>query len=271
MQKISSYIYKNRIQIVSDAGYLPTEWRIVFQRTINIYQGIENTIEFDIKNGDQRRLDVSGLTMKMVILDELNQELCTVAVIPVPNTKGLASCTIPSSSLSSIKPQLLKYSLYVLNSNGTKSPIYGDVQYGMGGKLRLWDGVVPEELPPIIINTFTFLPDDTAFPTMTYNYFSEAVEINPPNDAITKPYINLEFIAENLDADVSIQITNYAVVSTATAWTTIETFSISPSTTIVLKQYNEIIDYSNNVGWMRVKYTPRNGNVGKIKQVSIKL
>lgn len=271
MQKISSYIYKNRVQVVSDTGYLPTEWRIVYQRTINIYQGIENTIEFDVKNGSQRRIDISNLTMKMVVMDELNQEVCTVDVVPVPNTKGLASCVIPSSAVASMHPQLLKYSLYSVNDNGTKSPMYSDVQYGMIGSIQLFNGAVPEKLDPIIINTFYFTPDDTYYPEMVYHYYSEAAEINPPNDYVTQQYINLDFITENLEADISVQITDYAVVSTATEWTTIENFSVAPTTTRVYKRYNHVMDYSNNVGWLRVKYTPTNGSTGKIDQIIINL
>lgn len=271
MQKISSYIYKNRIQLVSDTGFFSTEWRIVFQRTINIYKGVENVIEFDIKNGEQRRIDVSSLVMKMVIMDELKQEVYTADVTPVPASKGLASCTIPSSALSSVYPQLLRYSLYILNTDGTKSPIYGDVQYGMTGNIRLFDVALPVYLKPIIINTFIHTIDDSAFPTLVKHYYSEAVEINPENDGISNQFIKLDFIVENLDADIEVQITDYAVVSTATLWDTIETFSVAPSTTRVYKQYDQIVNYSNNVAWMRIKYTPKNDSTGQINQISISL
>lgn len=271
MQKISSYIYKNRVQVVSDTGYFSTEWRIVYQRTIKIYKGIDNVIEFDIKNGQQRRIDVSNLTMKMVIMDQFSEEVCTVDVVPLQNSKGFASCTIPANLLSSIVPQLLKYSVYVSNNDGTKSPIYGDTQYGMIGSMELISGAIPETMKPMVIDTFTFLQDDSAFPVVVNHYYSEAAEINPPNDYVTHQHINLDFIVNNLDADISVEITDYAVISTATEWTTIENFSVAPSTTRVYKQYNQIIDYSNNVGWLRVKYTPKNDSTGKIEKITITL
>jgi hypothetical protein len=270
MQKISSYIYKNKIQVVSDTGYFSTEWRIVYQRTIKIYKGIDNVIEFDVKNGQQRRMDISHLVMKMVIMDELDQEVRTIDVTPIA-TKGFATCTISENMLSYVKPQLLKYSLYVVNQDGTKSPMYSDAQYGMIGRIELINGAIPEKLEPIIINTFTFLQDDSAFPIILNHYYSEAAEINPPNDYVTAQHINLDFIVDNLEADISVQITDYAVISTATDWTTIENFSVAPSTTRVYKQYNNIIDYSNNVGWLRVKYTPKNNSTGKIEKIIITL
>lgn len=271
MQKISSYIYPNRIQSVSDTGYFSTEWRIMYQRTIKIYQGIDNVIEFDIKNGQQRRINVSGLNMKMVIMDELSEELGTVDVTPLPNSFGFARCTIPASMLSLVAPQYLKYSVYILNTDGTKSPVYGDDQYGMIGKIQLIGGAVPKGADPIVINTFYFLQDDSALPIILTHYYSEAVEVNPPNDFVSHQEIKLEFLCNNLEADISVQITDYAVISTATDWTTIENFTVAPTTSRVLKQYNHVIDYSNNIGWIRVKYTPKNNSTGKIEKIIVSI
>lgn len=271
MQKISSYIYKNRIQVVSDTGYFPTEWRIVYQRVIKIYKGINNVIEFDIKNGQQRRMDISALVMKMAIMDELNEEVCTIDVTPVPNSIGLAHCAISANVIAQIVPQFLKYSLYIVNLDGTKSPIYGDTQYGMIGKIHLLNGAIPEQLPPLVIDTFNMLQEIATDSTIISHYFSEGTEIRPPNDYVSKQFINLDFIFTNLEADISVQVTDYAVISNATIWHTLENFSILPTTTMIHKQYNHIIDYSNNVGWLRITYTPTNKSTGKIEKVTITL
>jgi len=53
MQKISSYLYSNRIQLMADVIVLdsayPVEWKIVYQRPIKIYKGVDNVIELDVK------------------------------------------------------------------------------------------------------------------------------------------------------------------------------------------------------------------------------
>jgi hypothetical protein len=159
MQKISSYIYPNRIEMVSDTGYFPTEFRLVYQRLVKIYQGLDNIIEFDIKNSQQRRIDVSTLTIKMVVMDENLQEVCTVDVLPIPQTTGLASCTLPAIIIDKIVPQLLTYSLYNV-SNDVKTPIYGDAQFGLKGKLHLIGGALPVKLPEIVITQFGLTYDD---------------------------------------------------------------------------------------------------------------
>lgn len=268
MQKIVSYIYPNRVDVVSDTGYFPVEFRQVYQRTINIYQGIDNTIEFDIKNAQQKRINISNLNINMVIMDEENQEVYTAPVIPIPQKTGLASCTIPAIELSMIGPQLLKYSLYI-SDGSIRKPIYADAQYGMIGRINLIDGVVPEASPPIIIDTFmmAFGHDSTERYKI---YTSESAEINPTNDYVSAQQITLDFITNKLDADITVQITDFAVVSSTTLWQDIEHFSVANTTTRVYKTYNHIIDYSNNVSWLRVKYVPKYQSTGSIEKIIVK-
>ena len=72
MQKISSYLYSNRIQLMADVIVLdsayPVEWKIVYQRPINIYKGVDNVIELDVNNADQKRMDIYGKTIKFVVM-----------------------------------------------------------------------------------------------------------------------------------------------------------------------------------------------------------
>lgn len=271
MQKISSYIYKNRVQLVSDTGGFSTEFRIVYQRTIKIYKGLDNVIEFDFKNDQQRRINIQGFAIKMAIIDELHEEVGTFEVVPIAETTGLALCTVDAISIAGVSPQMLTYSVYIENVDGSKSPVYGDTQFGMTGRIQLFGGALPEALPPVIIDTFIKMVNDYAYPTTTTTYTSEGIEINPSNDGVTKPFILLNFDINNLDADISVQISNSSVISTGTIWDTLETFSVAPSTTSVVKQYNETVNYSNNVGWLRIKFTPKNNSTGMIKRVTVNL
>lgn len=270
MQKISTYLYPNRVSVVADLVAYPVEWRIVYQRTLKIYQGMNNVIEFDIKNAEQRRIDISSYTIECVIMDENDQEIYTAAVAAIPQTTGLASMTIPSSAIDYMAPQFLKYSVYIV-SNGTKTPLYGDTQFGVGGKMELLGGAVPTALAPKIIDSFTFLNDDTDPSHIVKTYYSDAIEVNPLNDVNEQSSINLELRALALDAVVTVQITNYAVISSATVWDTLETFDIASTTEKVFKTYNEAQDYSNNIGWLRIKYVPTTNNTGKFDKVLVRM
>ena len=69
MQKASSYLYPNRIQVHTNVTSTSIqEWRIVYQRNIKIYKGLTNIIEFDVKNAEQKRIYISGYTITCVML-----------------------------------------------------------------------------------------------------------------------------------------------------------------------------------------------------------
>lgn len=269
MQKISSYLYSNRISVVANLASFTVEYIPVYQRNIKIYKGMKNTVEFDIRNADQKRISLTNYNLKCLIMDNFNKEVLTVDVDPVPNTTGLAIMTIYAQDIAYIHPQFLKYTLYILGENEHKTPLYGDTQFGIGGVIDLKSGAMPEIPDPQIIDNFIYLVDDTTPGNYVYTYTSDAVEVNPRNDINDKHSIRLEFWPNVFQAEVTVQITNDVVVSTATEWNDLETFTITSSTDRVFKTYNEITDYSNNIGWLRIKYIPTTGNTGKIDKVLV--
>ena len=271
MQKISSYLYSNRVSVIADLACFPVEWRLVYQRTIKLYKGMENVIEFDVRNADQKRVNIGNYTMECVIMDQNNQLILTADV-----DTNVASCStgigvmmIDAADLEGIKPQFLKYTLYILNQDGSKTPVYGDTQFGLSGTVELIGGVLPEDPEPQVIDTFITIIDDTVPGNYIYTQLSDAVEVNPKNDIRDGHSISLEFRPSTLDATVTVQITTDVVVSTATDWEDLETFTISNTTDRLFKVYNEITDYSNNIGWLRIKYIPLTGNTGKFDKILV--
>lgn len=269
MQKILSYLYKNRIKVNANSEFLPVEWKLVYQHNIKIYQGVDNIIEFDMRNNYQRRISISNLTMCIVIFDMLGDEIYTTSVTPIPQTTGLAKAVIPAIAIAGIKAQFAKYSIYILD-NGTKTPIYSDTQFGMSGTIEIIGDAMPRKLDPIIIDTFNYLIQDyTSFEKI---FYSEAADINPRNDINENSSVDLEFRTTNLDATITVQITDNAVISSATKWHDIETFTIANTTRLLYKNYKEILDYSNNVTWLRVKYIPFDSTTyGTLDKILVRL
>lgn len=265
MQKIQSYLYPNRIQVVLNLASTLLEWRIVYQRPIKIYQGLDNVIELDVKNLDQKRVDIAEFNLKFLILDQLGQEIYETSVDTSTGVRGVGRVIIPAAAIGYIKPQFLKYTVYLVNNDSTKTPIYGDTQFGMSGTIDLIGGALSQPLPEKIIDTFTYLIDDSNPSNYVKTYFSEAVEINPLNDINENSSINLEFRNKGLEASVTVQFTDDAVICFTTNWRDIETFSLASSTETLVKTYNEIADYSNNVGWLRIKYIPWQGTDATFK------
>jgi hypothetical protein len=272
MQKISSYLYSNRIHVVANLACYPVEYRLVYQRTIKLYKGIDNVIEFDIRNAEQKRINITDYTIKCVIMDANNQAVLTADVDTTAAncSTGIGVMLINAEELNYLVPQFLKYTLYILNADGSKTPVYGDTQFGLGGTIHLLGGAMPETPAPQVINTFYYINNDGLLNPTINKYFSESVEVNPRNDINENHSIILEFWCENFEADVTVQITTDAVVHAFTDWEDLETFQITPTTDRINKIYNEVTDYSNNIGWLRITYEPVENNTGKIDRIIVK-
>jgi hypothetical protein len=92
MQKISSYLYPNRIELLIDLAGSTVEFTSVYQRNVKLYNGIDNTIEFDIKNADQKRVDLTTLSIiELNIMDASGNSLpnSPYAITPILEKKGI--------------------------------------------------------------------------------------------------------------------------------------------------------------------------------------
>lgn len=268
MQKISSYLYSNRILAIEDLSPFSVEFKIMYARTIKLYKGIRNVVEFDIRNADQKRIDLDPYSIKCTIMDENSTEIITKTVSKISNTTGLARVSIEPGDIEYLKPQFLKYSLY-RETDGIKLPFYIDSSFNVIGKIDLLDGAVPKISAPKVIDTFIYTENDVNPNIIVRTYTSDAVEINPRNDVNEFHTINVEFRNSGLNANIYVQITDDVVISTATDWTNLETFVLSDTTERVFKVYSEIEDYSNNVNWLRIKYEPINDSTGKFDKILV--
>jgi len=72
MQKTYRYLAKNKIIVVADLNGFVTEYKPVYQRTLEVYKGIDNLLYFEVKNHDQKNVDLDGYTPTLVVFDENN-------------------------------------------------------------------------------------------------------------------------------------------------------------------------------------------------------
>jgi len=159
MQKISSYLYPNRVELLADLAGFTTEYTNVYQRTVKIYNGIDNTIEFDIKNADQKRIDLSTLNMiELNVMDMAGNALANspYAVTPANQTtlKGIASVTILQEDLVNLTSQYLQYSVTAVK-DGKDVILYADSKFGGIGKMELVGSALPTFRDERIYKDFT--------------------------------------------------------------------------------------------------------------------
>jgi len=72
MQKMYRYLANNKVVVLANlAGYV-TEYRPVYQKNLQVYRGIDNVVHFEVRNHDQKPINLSGYTPKIMVFTENN-------------------------------------------------------------------------------------------------------------------------------------------------------------------------------------------------------
>lgn len=245
MQKISSYLYPNRVIVIADLVSFPVEMQIVYQRTVKIYKNIENVIEFDVKNADQKRIAISG-NLVFVMTDLNNSLIAQIVAVPSAVT-GLYSVTIDESTTLDLDKGFYHFSLYAEAANGTKTLIYGDSQFGAKGRVELVGDVMPEPRPVLEVDSFNELEDV---------FYSSAINAEPGING-DQALHTFAFYPTSLDGTVYIDA-SLSETTQSVQWVEIDSFNVDPADSTFYKNYSGV--YS----WFRVRYEKTAGTLDKV-------
>jgi len=286
MQKISTYLYPNRIELLADLAGFTVEYTNVYQRNIKIYAGIDNTLEFDIKNADQKRIDLSTLTqIRLNIMDASGQALpnspyTVTPTLPQTTYKGLASVTLPQDDLDELDHQFLSFSVSGIQA-GKEVMLYGDTRFGAVGKMELVGDAMPTIKDEQVITSFY---SDMSYNTIeSENFHSSAIPIRF-YEAVPATDVSIEFRFDSLDAEIIVEATSDATISNETFPSTLNLrpnpdgkppafrrgvvigrFTVTPANTFMLNNYANIGEYT----YLRISYHRVYGNLGKITKVTV--
>jgi len=156
MQKIQSYLYPNRVVLLADLAGFNVENTIVYARTVKIYNGIDNVIQFDIQNADQKRINLSTLSnIEMNVMDMGGNELPN-SPYPVTSTAliGIGTVTIPSDDLIDLVDQNLRYSVTAV-AGGNDVMLYCDSRFSAVGTIELIGNAMPTIKDDVVYDSFS--------------------------------------------------------------------------------------------------------------------
>lgn len=160
MQKISTYLYPNRIQLLADLAGFNVEYTNVYQRTVKVYKGVDNVLEFDIKNADEKRIElltspvITDLTLNVMDISGNALPNSPYTVTPSSSLKGIASATIPAADLAALDNQFLQFSVTATKDANT-IPLYGDSRFGAVGSIELAGSAMPITRKDRVFTDFT--------------------------------------------------------------------------------------------------------------------
>ena len=155
MQTIEVFYYKNILEIqVIDPAIFSTRNRIVYSRTIKIYQGIDNPIHIVTKNQDQKSVDLSGYDMQIDIQDPENQITAEAFTVDfIQQDKGLGVFVIPKDIVNRLEQRHYEFTAKLINlSDNKETPLYIDDNYSARLPLQVLSGYYDNtpDLPSLV-------------------------------------------------------------------------------------------------------------------------
>lgn len=214
MQKVQVYLYPNRITVLShlDDNLANTEYRIVYQRTIKLYKGIDNVIELEVKNNDQKRVEIGLSQLQLVLMDQEYNTLYTYAADSLEDSTivGLARITIPKEHLVSLDPQFLKFTVIKDNDHIT----YTNSNFDAYGTMELKPGVKPTSyVETIKYDRWTTETNYTAgrWEERKIYHISEAIPLDTKR-SVPRAELSVKMYLNNFLGEVRVEGTDQEVI-----------------------------------------------------------
>lgn len=269
MQLNPVYLYSNKIDVFTNAldscvgGY-----RKVYQRNLKIFRSVDNRIDLQVKNGEERAVEI--LQDQHIVFNLIahgTQELLLQKDCFYPNdsssNRGRASVNITELELLDLEPGFYQYSLHVetradINVDEyrvlSSYPLYSDTQYGVLGTIEVSGDVAGKLQESVLIKEFAKLVDyaETGFNNRSF-YHSSIIDAQPklitPNTLHT-----FQFYARNYTGSIIIQ-GSLDDGATPKNWVDITSIDLD------LQTYKNITGKWN---FFRIKHTPITGTLDSI-------
>ena len=161
MQNLPIYLYNNQLDVILDLDAdIRGVNRVMYQRDLNIQKGIKNQVRIQFKNSDQKRIQIYNTqTFVFSMFDSASQRLVvekplTVLDAATTSTRGLATLTLTESDTMDLDKTSYKYSVKMLDSDGSYVPAYSNTYYGVSGTLNIQNDVYPVLQPSQTVTDF---------------------------------------------------------------------------------------------------------------------
>lgn len=163
MQLTPRYLVNERIFLISNDAGFTVEYRPVYTRTIKVFRGIDNTLQFRLLNADQKPVTITGIPVFVAFDDDKNQVLnkfCTVTDDgSTKESRGMFQVSITENELLNVEQQYLSYNVYIEDDNMQRSLTYANRNFEGAGIIYVDGNAFPGPKQSIEINTFNYIGD----------------------------------------------------------------------------------------------------------------
>jgi hypothetical protein len=218
MSLIPRYLVSNRTLLITKELGLTTEYAHVYQKNLSVYKGIDNALDFQILNQDQKSVSLAGQTPVFVAFDENDNLIIEHHGVIVNSNKGLFRFTVTENDLINIKQQYITYNIFLKDSSNTKTLTYANSHYEATGTIFISSRTFPGPRATYIISQFQSTGVDSEV------FVSESVTAEPAlngNEALHTAVI----YTENFVGTVTLQATLENQITGTTKWADVDSIA----------------------------------------------
>ena len=199
MQSMNIYHYKNAIEVqVNTDPTITNRSRKVYERTIKVYKGVDNVIQFLFKNADQKPVNVTNWVITFNMISDTEDGLIVSKPATVINANaGIVTATLTSMDLLNLRSELYNFAVTVTDPLGSEQVVYSDDNYSVRGEIELLDGPYPKLLPSV----------DVLLPTISNGVVTSSYVASDVNSWMQSVHHTAQFYFDNFTGNIAVQTT----------------------------------------------------------------
>lgn len=256
MQSISFYLYSNRIDVYTNSfvDSQTERYRKVYNRNLKIYRGVDNKVDFQVRNSDQKKTNIlSSYAVFNLINKETKEQILKKDCVIQDGSEGMLYVLLSEAEVSLIEPGFYRYTVHTetrtMLENGqytvsNKRSLYIDSQYGAEAVIEVGENISGEPTESTEIKEFNLRA-----PYEKASFYNSSIIDARPNLTIPQSWHTFQFIMNNYSGTIIIE-------GSQSDGGNPERWAIAGGP----YELNESDSFYTNIqgkfNWFRIKYTP---------------
>jgi hypothetical protein len=258
MQFNPVYLYSNKLDVFTNPldSWTTERYRKVYNRNLKIYRSVDNRIDVQVRNSDQKASNITGSTLVFNLLTRETKDLVFQKDFSAMDlVTGKVTVILTEYELLDIDPGFYEYSIVkevreTVDSTDYKVTsriaMYMDSQYDTLGTIEVLGDVLGEVTPSVTIDKFEYINPFTAGSEDPKIYISSIIDANPTFNSAGTLH-TFQFYSSNYRGTVTIQGSLDEQGATPYNWADISTVDLTT------QRYKNITGKYN---WFRIKHLP---------------
>jgi hypothetical protein len=258
MQFNPVYLYSNKLDVFTNPldSWTTERYRRVYNRNLKIYRSVDNRIDVQVRNSDQKASNITGSTLVFNLVTRETKDLVFQKDFSAMDlVTGKVTVILTEYEMLDIDPGFYEYSIVKevresIDSTDYKVTsriaMYMDSQYDTLGTIEVLGDVLGEVTPSVTIDKFEYVDPFTTGNEDSKFFISSIVDTKPTFNSAGTLH-TFQFYSSNYRGTVTIQGSLDEQGATPHKWVDISTVDLTT------QRYKNITGKYN---WFRIKHVP---------------